>query len=130
MMSKSDTTKEARRFSSWLDVTLENQHVSGHAVAEAVGVHDSAVSRWRNGTTVPSLDVMGKLAELLHLEPLRLAVTAGQIPSKVAGVSPYPTPVPTARWESVRAQIGAMHGLTQQQRAKLVQTYNEMEHTA
>lgn len=127
MMTKGGTTKEARRFSNWLDVTLENMHLTGHDVAEKCGVNDSAVSRWRNGAAAPSLETITTLADVLHLEPLRLAVTAGQLSSQMAGVLPYPTPVPHVRQQSVREQLGAMRGLTPTERTKLIELYNQME---
>lgn len=130
MSNGGGTTKEARRFSNWLDVTLENLHLSGHMVSEAVGVNDSAVSRWRNGSSAPSLDNISKLAELLDLEPLRLAVTAGQLSAQLAGALPYPTPVPYVRQQAVKEQLGQVRGLQPEERTRLIDLYNEMEHIA
>jgi len=123
----STSTREARRFSNWLEVTLENMGLSGHEVAVATNVHDSAVSRWRKGTSAPSLEALTKLADLLGLDPLRMAVTAGQVPAQMAGCLPYPPPVPVARHESVKRQIEGIQGLDKAERTRLMEVYGEME---
>jgi transcriptional regulator with XRE-family HTH domain len=113
------------KFGEWLDVTMSNKRMMGRTLAEAAGVHDSAVSRWRSGAGVPGAETLARIAEALGVDPLRLAVTAGQIPEKVAGVAPLPTPEPTAQRESVRRQIASIKGLTERSRGKLLRAYDE-----
>lgn len=118
--------KQGKEFGEWLDITMSNQRMMGRTLAEAVGVHDSAVSRWRAGNGAPSMEVLAKMAEVFRVDPLRLAVTAGQIPGNVAGVDPLPMPTPTAQRESARLQIARIKGVTQATRRKLLAAYEEI----
>src|SRR4051812_15998646 len=102
-------------FGEWLDVTLSNKGIMGRTLAEVAGVHDSAVSRWRSGSAVPSMDSIERMASLLNVEPLRLAVTAGVITARAAGVDPLPMPEATARRKSVRRQLENIRGLTEKE---------------
>lgn len=113
-------------FGQWLDITLSNRGILGRTLAEAVGVHDSAVSRWRSGTSTPDIPTLMRVAEFLCLDWQRLAVTAGAIP-EWAGIESYPMPHATAKRESVRRQIGRIKGLSTEGRQALLSTYDEME---
>lgn len=112
-------------FSEWLDTTMSNKNIMGRTLAEAVGVHDSAVSRWRAGTGVPTMEVIEPMATLLDVDALRLAVTAGLVSSSVAGVDPLPMPEPTARRESVKRQLARLRGVTETERRLLLQAYED-----
>jgi|SRR5882757_1829703 len=114
------------QFGEWLDITMSNRRMMGRTLAEAIGVHDSAVSRWRAGAGAPSMDVLARMAEVFDVDPLRLAVTAGQVPQKIAGVSPLAPPEPTAQRESVRRQLSHLKGVTDSTRRKLLSAYEEM----
>lgn len=113
-------------FGRWLDLTMSNRGIKGRTLARAVKVHESAVSRWRAGNGVPSMDSCLRLAKFLDTEPLRLAVTAGLMDSELAGVEPLPLPEPTAYRKAVKAQIKAIKGLTERERQKLIDAYDEM----
>jgi transcriptional regulator with XRE-family HTH domain len=119
---------KAADFGEWLDVTMSNQGISGRTLAEVTGVHDSAVSRWRSGTAVPSMDSIERMASTLGVEALRLAVTAGVVSPKVAGLEPLPMPVPTARRESVKRQLANLRGVTDEERRLLLQAYEDAIH--
>ncbi len=119
-------TRKRENFGEWLDITMSNKKIMGRTLAEEVGVHDSAVSRWRAGNGVPSVETLARIAEALDADPLRLAVTAGVIPREVAGVDPLPVPEPTAQRESVKHQLAHIKGLTNRERAHLVNKYEEM----
>lgn len=118
--------KHERQFGEWLDITMSNQKMMGRTLAEAVGVHDSAVSRWRAGNGVPSMDTVAKMAEVFSVDPLRLAVTSGHVPPKIAGVDPLDVPTPTAQRESVRRQLSRIKGVTDASRRKLLSAYEEI----
>lgn len=113
------------KFGEWLDVTLSNKNVQGRTLAEAAGVADSAVSRWRSGQAVPPMEAMQPIADLLSVDALRLSVTAGLVPGEVAGVEPLPMPEPTARRESVRRQLARLRGVTETERRLLMQAYED-----
>lgn len=117
--------KNQADFAEWLDVTMSNKGIMGRTLAEAAGVHDSAVSRWRSGTAVPSMDSLERMADLLGVDPLRLAVTAGVITAAVAGVDPLSMPEATARRESVRRQLANIRGISEAERRLLLQTYED-----
>jgi transcriptional regulator with XRE-family HTH domain len=113
-------------FGQWLDLTLSNRDIKGRALARALKVHESAVSRWRAGNGVPSMDSCLRLGKFLDTEPLRLAVTAGLMDAGLAGVAPLPLPEPTAYRKAVKAQILGIKGLTKRERQQLLDTYDEM----
>lgn len=113
-------------FGRWLDLTMANREIKGRTLAKACKVHESAVSRWRAGNGVPSMDSCLRLAKYLNIEPLRLAVTAGLMDAELAGVEPLPMPEPTAYRRAVKEQILAIKGLTQRERQRLLDTYDEM----
>lgn len=115
------------QFGYWLDVSMANSHLSGRDIAEQVGVHDSAVSRWRAGKSVPAMEVIAKLAEVFNVEPLRLAVLAGLVSRKVAGVPPVDMPEPTVLREEVRGRLRALPGLTDMEVQALLERYDEMQ---
>lgn len=118
-------SQDGKTFGEWLDVTLSNQEIMGRTLAEKVGVHDSAVSRWRAGTAIPSMEVVTKIADVLEVDPLRLAVTAGLVPSRVAGVDPFHVPPPTERRESVKRQLKRIRGVSNATRQRLLQAYED-----
>lgn len=118
--------RKGEAFAAWLDATMSNKRVMGRVLAEKVGVNDSAVSRWRAGTAVPAMDTLVRIAEVFGEEPLRLAVTAGLLDARVAHVDPLEPPAPTARREAVRRQLSRIKGLTDQDRRKLLETYEEI----
>lgn len=117
----------AANFGRWLDVTLANSRTTGRQLAESIGVHDSAVSRWRSGTGVPALETCMKIAGAMGVDPLRLAVTAGHMDSAVVGIEPLDIPPPIAEREHVRSQIMKIKGLTEESRSKLLETYEATE---
>lgn len=112
-------------FGEWLDLTLSNKGVSGRTLAEVAGVHESAVSRWRSGAAAPAMESIERMATVLDVEPLRLAVTAGIISASVAGVEPLPMPEATARRESVRRQLANLRGVTERERKELMRVYED-----
>lgn len=114
------------QFDRWLDITMSNSHLSGRDVAAQLGVHDSAVSRWRSGKGVPSMEAVAALADMFSVEPLRLAVRAGLVSAKVAGVEPADMPEPTAQREEVRKSIMGIPGLTDLERQGLIEKYDEL----
>jgi transcriptional regulator with XRE-family HTH domain len=121
------TTKQARSyFGEWIDVTLSNKGTKGRSLADEIGVHESAISRWRAGAGVPGTDVLTALADALGLEPLRLFVTAGVVPAEAVHVEPYPIPEPTAQRNSVKRQLNRIRGLTDESRRRLMETYDEL----
>ncbi len=122
-------TKHRPDFGYWLDVTLSNQGMTGRELAKLVGVHDSAVSRWRAGHGVPTMEGIAKVAELFNVEPLRLAVTAGLVSAKVAGVSSVDMPEPKGRREEVRARLRSVPGLTPQEVQALLERYDELQYS-
>lgn len=113
-------------FAEWLDNTMANRKVKGRDLARALDVHDSAVSRWKSGQGMPSLQTVMKIAEFFDVDPLRLAVTANLMDGKAVGIEPLPVPEPTARREYVRRQIQQIKGLTDESRRRLLETYDEL----
>lgn len=113
-------------FGHWLDLTMSNRDIKGRELARALKVHESAVSRWRAGNGVPSMDSCLRLGKFLKVEPIRLAVTAGLMDGELVGVDPLPLPEPTAYRKAVKRQISAIKGLTRDERQKLLDAYDEM----
>ncbi|MFF8831409.1 helix-turn-helix domain-containing protein [Streptomyces sp. NPDC015131] len=109
-------------FSEWLERTLRNEKISGGEVAKAVGVAESAVSRWRNGQGAPSIDSCMRLANFLKVNPIRLAVTAGLMRAQDVGLERLPLPEDKARDALVREQVMKMRGLTDEERVAVLKT--------
>lgn len=117
-------------FGYWLDVTMANKGMTGRDLAHLVGVHDSAVSRWRAGRGVPTMEAIAKLAEVFKVEPLRLAVTAGLVTDTVAGVAPVAMPEPTAQRKEVRERLRSLPGLSRAEVQALLERYDELQTTS
>ena len=127
-MAMNETTGP-EAFGRWLDLTMANRDITGRQVAKAMKVHESAVSRWRKGGGVPTMDTCLRLGKFLDVEPMRLAVTAGLVDGDLVGKSPLPDPEPTAYRAAVKKQIEAIRGLTQKERQALLSAYDEMRPT-
>jgi transcriptional regulator with XRE-family HTH domain len=112
-------------FARWLDLTMENRGISGASLAKRLRVTDAAVSRWRNGAGVPRLDTVMKLAKVLSVEPLRLAVTAGHMEGSAIGVAALPLPEPTERRAKTKRALAKIPGLTAEERQHLINAYDE-----
>lgn len=121
-----DTHPGTETFGRWLDLTMANREIKGRTLARKLHVHDSAVSRWRSGQGVPTLDTTLKLAQILGVEPIRLAVTAGLMDGSLVSAQPLPLPEPTAQRQSVKDQLSRMRGLTAQEKQRLIQAYDNM----
>lgn len=115
-------------FGRWLDLTMSNRGIKGRQLAKAMKVHESAVSRWRAGNGVPSMDSCLRLGKYLKVDPLRLAVTAGLMDGDLAELDPLPMPEPTAQRASVKDQLAKIRGLTAAERQRLLEAYDEMGH--
>lgn len=114
----------ASDFAQWLDTTMSNRGIRGRDLAKKIKVHDSAISRWRNGQGLPSMDACLRLAKALEVDPLRLAVTAGLLDGDGVNVSPLPLPPAHAQRERVREQIRAIKGLTTKEIERLLEAYD------
>lgn len=119
------TVTDADRFAQWLNMTMENRGVRAVTLAKKLKVTDSAVSRWRSGGGLPSMDACLRLAKVFQVEdPMRLAVTAGLVDGELIGKAPLPMPEPTARRKRVKEQLANIKGLTARERQLLIDTYD------
>lgn len=116
-------------FGRWLDLTMSNREIKGRTLARALNVHESAVSRWRAGQGVPSMDSCLRLGQYLDVVPMRLVVTAGLVDAELAGVVPLPMPEPTAHRKAVKDQIKRIRGLTPAERQQLIDVYDDVRTT-
>lgn len=117
----------AEVFGRWLDLTMANRNIKGRSLAKRVGVHDSAVSRWRSGQGVPALPALQLVAQALGVDPIRLAVTAGLLDQSLVGVPPLPMPEPTAQRGLVKDQLSKIRGLLPEERQALINFYDSLE---
>lgn len=113
------------RFAQWLNLTMENRGVRATDLARRLKITDSAVSRWRSGAGVPSMDAVLRLGQILDVDPVRLAVTAGLMDGDMARIAPLPMPEATARRNRVKQQLGKIKGLTERERQHLLDAYDE-----
>ena len=112
-------------FAEWLNRTLVERSIAGGEVARALGVNDSAISRWRNGKASPGLDSVMALADFLEVDHVALAVTAGLMDGGKVGVKPLPLPEDTKTRLLIKEQIMNIKGLTKEERTALVLAYEE-----
>lgn len=117
---------QQRQFGEWLDITLSNRGILGRVLAEALGVNESTVSRWRSGAGVPDSETVENMADFLGLDRMRLLVTAGALSANAARVDPYAMPEPTALRASVKRQIEHIRGLSDEGIQALLSTYDEL----
>jgi transcriptional regulator with XRE-family HTH domain len=109
----------------WLDRTMYNLKIKGSDLARQIRVHESQISRWRSGHGVPSMKACMRLAQVLGIDPLRLAATAGHLDGEVGGIKPLPVPEATRQREHIREQIAMIKGLTEKSRSRLIEVYEE-----
>lgn len=120
------TSSEQDRFAQWLNMTMENRGIRAVDLAKRLKVTDSAVSRWRSGAGLPSMDACLRLAKIFHVEdPMRLAVTAGLVDGVLLDKEPLPLPEPTARRNRIKEQLSNIKGLTAAERQHLLNAYDE-----
>lgn len=115
----------AEKFGRWLELTMENRGIRGQDLAKRLKVHPSAISKWKSGGGAPATDTCLRLAQVLNVDPLRLAVLAGQLDGEIVNVRPLPMPEPTAQRAAVKEQLRKIRGLTARERQVLIDTYDE-----
>lgn len=116
----------AELFGRWLDLTMTNRSIKGRTLAKKLDVHDSAVSRWRSGQGAPALDTCMRLAKLLDVDPIQLAVTAGLMDGAIINIDPLSLPEPTAQRMAVKSQLMKIRGLTPTERQQLINLYDDL----
>lgn len=117
--------RDKEYFAEWLSRTLAEREIAGGEVARALGVNDSAISRWKNGKATPGLDSAMKLADFLNVEPVALAVTAGLMKESQVGVQRLPLPKETKIVAHIEDQIMKIRGLDDETRKALIATLRE-----
>lgn len=55
-----------------LKVVLAEKNLKGKWLAEQLGKNEATVSRWCSNTAQPSLEMLVKIAEILHVDPRQL----------------------------------------------------------
>lgn len=119
--------REREYFADWLTRTLAERDIPGGEVARALGVNDSAISRWKNGKASPGLDSVMKLAAFLEVEPIALAVTAGLMEESQVGVARLPLPEDTKKRGLIISQIQGIRGLTTSEKEALISAYEQIQ---
>jgi transcriptional regulator with XRE-family HTH domain len=117
--------RDREYFAEWLSRTLAEREIAGGEVARALGVNDSAISRWKNGKASPGLESVMKLADFLDVNPVALAVTAGLMDERQVGVGRLPLPKETKVIAQVEDQIMKIKGLDDETRKALINTLRE-----
>jgi transcriptional regulator with XRE-family HTH domain len=117
--------RDREYFAEWLSRTLAERDIAGGEVARALGVNDSAISRWRNGKATPGLESMMALAEFLDVNPIALAVTAGLMDERQVGVSRLELPKQSRALAMAEDQIMRIRGLDDETRKALINTLRE-----
>ena len=117
--------RDKEYFAEWLSRTLVERDIAGGEVARALGVNDSAISRWRNGKATPGLESVMALADFLDVDPIALAVTAGLMQSKQVGVEKLSLPEQNRALALAEDQIMKIRGLDDGDRKALIHTLRE-----
>jgi transcriptional regulator with XRE-family HTH domain len=117
--------RDREYFAEWLSRTLAERDIAGGEVARALGVNDSAISRWRNGKATPGLESVMALAEFLDVNPIALAVTAGLMDERQVGVSRLELPKQSRALAMAEDQIMRIRGLDDETRKALINTLRE-----
>lgn len=114
-----------RRFGRWLDLTMTNREITGRHLARKLKVDDASVSRWRRGLATPGMDTVIRMAKILSVDPLRLAVTAALMDGGDVGIEPLPMPEPTVQRNMVRERIMKIPFATSREREYMLAQYDE-----
>jgi transcriptional regulator with XRE-family HTH domain len=117
--------RDREYFAEWLSRTLAERDIAGGEVARALGVNDSAISRWRNGKATPGLESVMALAEFLDVNPIALAVTAGLMDERQVGVPRLELPEQSRALAMAEDQIMRIRGLDDETRKALINTLRE-----
>ena len=117
--------RDREYFAEWLSRTLAERDIAGGEVARALGVNDSAISRWKNGKATPGLDSVMKLAEFLDVNPIALAVTVGLMEEEKVGVPRLELPKETRMLGYIEEQINKIRGLDNETRSALIRAARE-----
>jgi transcriptional regulator with XRE-family HTH domain len=112
-----------RKFAKWLDLTLANAGMTGKELARVARLDEAQVSRWRRGKGKPSLESCERLANAFGVDPMRLAVTAGALPARMAGAEPLPMPPNTAVIEQVRGKLRDLPGATEKSVEEMLEAF-------
>jgi transcriptional regulator with XRE-family HTH domain len=115
-------SRDREYFAEWLTRTLAEREIAGGEVAAALGVNDSAISRWKNGKASPGLESVMKLADFLEVEPVALTVTAGLMEEGQVGVPKLELPRETRMLGYIEDQIMKIRGLDDDTRKALINT--------
>lgn len=72
-----DESRQANRFTLWLNTSMESRRYSQAELARAVGVGDAQVSRWRRGQVVPTVRSLQRIADTFGVPRVMLDSLAG-----------------------------------------------------
>lgn len=122
----SNDQDHAEIFGIWLDLTMENKGINGTDLAKYLNVHPSAVSKWRQHKGVPGINTCLRLAKVLKVDPIQLAVTAGLMDGRLIEIAPLMPPKPTAKRAAAKREISKIKYLTEQERRILLDTYDKI----
>lgn len=113
-------------FGRWLDTTLENHEVQGKDLAALLDVTPGAVSRWRNGQSVPNASTLSDIGDLLGVDKLRLLATADVKGVRESGIQPLDEPVSSGRRDRTRKEIAKIKSLDRFERQALIEAYDRI----
>jgi transcriptional regulator with XRE-family HTH domain len=88
-------------FAQWLTVSMDNAGLSGRKLAKMLGTTSTAVSKWTTGAAVPSIENIGKIAQIFEVPPSRLLATA----RGVEWGEPLPLPTKHAYRDRIKRYI-------------------------
>lgn len=112
-----------REFSQWLTAAMEEQDVQAVELAALLGVTEGAVSRWKNGQSVPKNGTMRDLARIFQVDLLQLMALANVPGVRESGIPPLGFTTPAQRQESVREELDGMGALTPKERVAMLSAY-------
>lgn len=115
----------AENFANWLSTTLDNRDLAGNRVAEALGIHEGNITKWRRGQKTPSAKVAAKLAKYLGVDPGQMLVTAGLVDREDVPWEPFQVPAPSSKREAKIASIMAIPELDDDERRRMLGDIND-----
>lgn len=118
-------TEKVASWPDWLAARMELRGFrSSSELARAAGIPDSVISRWRSGSSVPSVVQLRRLQGPLQVPLLTLLVAAGHLSADEVGLQLPPDPEPRPR--DTRDAIQRDPGLTEDLRHLLEVQYDAM----
>jgi transcriptional regulator with XRE-family HTH domain len=115
--------EQNRGFSEWLEQAMNEQGVQGNDLAELLDVSEGAISRWRNGDSLPNNGRMRELARIFQVDLLQLMSLANIPGIRESGVPPLGFFSNQQHQDNIRDEMGSLGTMNDHEREAMLNAY-------